>query len=120
MDEKKYKSTIQVLIIIGCVLVLMGILFLASIGSLVKQREQLKNELEFYQEESIREAQIISIQDDNVYVIDTLKQRVIEIKLRDELKSSQYYTLVRVGNIAIYKVNYDYTEIELLWIFRKY
>ena len=120
MNEKDYKFTMQVLIIIGCVLLLMCLLFAVGTSTLIDKKEQLKNEVEFYQEESIREAQIISIQDNNVYVIDTLKQKVIEIKLRDELKSSQYYTLVRVGNIAIYKVNYDYTEIELLWIFRKY
>jgi predicted PurR-regulated permease PerM len=115
MDEKKYKSTIQVLIIIGCVLVLMGILFLASIGSLVKQREQLKNELEFYQEESIREGQIIAVSDAVVYVIDTLKEKVIEVDIYHEL----IHTTIEVGDIAVYGVNYDYTDAGLLGIIKK-
>lgn len=115
MDEKDYKFTIQVLIIIGCGLVLLGIVFLASIGSLVKQREQLKNELEFYQEESIREGQIIAVSDAVVYVIDTLKEKVIELDIYPEL----IHTTIEVGDIAVYGVNYDYTDADLLGIIKK-
>lgn len=117
MDEKKYKSAIQVLIIIGCVLVLMGMFFLAIIGSLEKQIDQLqlKNELEFYKEESIREGQIIAVNDAVVYVIDTLKEKIIEVDIYPEL----IHTTIEVGDTAVYVVDYDYTDADLLGIIKK-
>lgn len=115
MDEKDYKFTIQTLVILVCGLVLLCILFATSIGNLVKQREQLKNELEFYQEENIREGQIIAINDTVVYVIDTLKEKVIEIDIYPEL----IHTTIEVGDTAVYVVNYDYTDADLLGIIKK-
>lgn len=115
MDKEDNKFAIQAFVILVCLLVVMCIIFAANIGNLVKQREQLKNELEFYQEESIREGQIVSVSDTVVYVIDTLKEKVIEVDIYHEL----IHTAIEVGDIAVYVVNYDYTDADLLGVIKK-
>ena len=81
----------------------------------IKKIDNLKNEVEFCQEESIREGQIVAVSDTVVYVIDTLKERVIEVDIYPEL----IHTTIEVGDTAVYVVDYDYTDADLLGIIKK-
>ena len=108
------KIAISLLCICGIMLIILLLMF-SFLSSKEIEKRELKKELEFYTEESIREEPIISFNDTVVYVFDTFKDCVIEIDIFPEL----IHTTIETGDIAIYVVNYEYTDADLLGIIKK-
>ena len=79
---------------------------------------QKDKELEYYKEESIREGVIIYVNEDGntVNVIDPYTSKVIEVDVFDDIVLPDR---IQVGDIAIYIVDYEGTDADLLGIKRK-
>lgn len=75
-------------------------------------------ELEYYKEESIREGVIIYVneQGNTVSVIDPYTDKVIEVDVFDDIVLPRH---IYVGDIAIYVIDYEETDADLLGIKRK-
>ena len=82
---------------------------------LMRENTQLNKKLEFYENESMREATIIAVTDCCVYVLDDFVNQVIEVDIFDEL----IHTTIEVGDTAIYVVDYYYTDADLIAIIKK-
>lgn len=77
----------------------------------INENSVLKEKLAFY-ENNLKEAVIIAVSDACVYVYDDYKEAVIEVDIFDEI----IHTEIEVGDIAIYVVDYDYTDADLIAI----
>ena len=90
-----------------------GVIIL-SLSILITQKDK---ELEYYKEESIREGVIIYVnaQGNTVSVIDPHTDKVIEVDVFDDIVLPNN---IRVGDIAIYVIDYEETDADLLGIKR--
>ena len=84
---------------------------------LIKENKYLKDHLEFYENDSLREGEILYVNEEGstILVYDTLKEKIIEVDVYDEL----IYTNIEVGDTAIYGVNYNYTDADLINIIKQ-
>lgn len=92
----------------------MFFLILIMIGAIFMYQENRKTqqELNFYKNESVREAVILRVKDCCVYVFDDYVNKLIEIDIFPEI----IYTTIETGDIAIYVVDFDYTDADLIGI----
>ena len=79
---------------------------------------QKDKEVNYYKEESIREGVIIYVNENGntVDVIDPYTNKVIEVDVFDDIVLPKN---IQVGDIAIYVVDYEETDADLLGIKRK-
>lgn len=93
------------------------ILFLIMIGTtfLFQENKKLQEKIEFYENESIREATILKVTDCCVYVFDDYVNGFIEIDIFPEL----IHTKIEVGDTAVYVVDFSYTDADLIGIVKK-
>lgn len=112
MEKKDIKT--YILLFIG-VLIALGIAIFQIY--LIKENKYLKEQLEFYEEESLREGPILYVNEEGstILVYDTLKEKVIEVDVYDET----IHTTIEVGDTAIYVVDYNYTDADLITIIKR-
>ena len=95
-------------------LVILVFLFIAVVCMNLTRR-RLEKELEFYKEDSLREGIIVMVTDTCVYVADEMTEKIIEVDIFDEL----IHTTIEVGDTAVYVVDYEYTDADLINIIKK-
>lgn len=112
MEKKDIKT--YILLFIG-VLIILGIAIFQIY--LLKENQYLKEHLEFYEEESLREGPILYVNEEGstILVYDTLKEKIIEVDVYDET----IHTTIKIGDTAIYIVDYNYTDADLITIIKK-
>ena len=95
------------------------IVFGAIITSIVYQVkiETLENELEFYKDCSLREAEILFIDNEGDFVVvyDEYLEYFIEIDVFPEI----IHCTIEVGDTALYVINMEATDADLLGIIKK-
>lgn len=104
-------------LVIICVSFFFIMLFLIMIGAifLFQENKKLQEKIEFYENESMREATILEVTDCCVYVFDDYVNGFIEIDIFPEL----IHTKIEVGDTAIYVVDFGYTDADLIGIVKK-
>lgn len=98
---------------IGLAILLIGFLLVEAF--IFRENIALQKKLDFYENDSLREAPIIAVTDACVYVIDETTGKIIEVDIFDEL----IHTTIEVGDIAIYVIDYNYTDADLINIIKK-
>jgi len=107
------KKTGNILQYIGLAILLIGFLLVEVF--IFRENITLQKKLDFYENDSIREAPIIAVTDACVYVLDETTGKIIEVDIFDEL----IHTTIEVGDIAIYVIDYNYTDADLINIIKK-
>ena len=107
------KNIYVVLIVLFCLLICARVAWLQS--AIIQADAEVKERLEFYKEESVRFGEIVAVFDNTLYVVDTLKERVIEVDVYEELVHCD----IEIGDYAVYRVDYDYTDADLLNVIKK-
>ena len=110
--EKEIKANFITTMI--TMLVILVFLFIAVVCMNLTRRK-LEKELEFYKEDSLREGIIVMVTDTCVYVADEMTEKIIEVDIFDEL----IHTTIEVGDTAVYVVDYEYTDADLINIIKK-
>ena len=110
--EKEMKGNFITLMI--TLIVILVFLFVA-VTCMNLTRRRLEKELEFYKEDSLREGIIVMVTDTCVYVADEITEKIIEVDIFDEL----IHTTIEVGDTAVYVVDYEYTDADLINIIKK-
>lgn len=104
-------------LVIICVSFFFVMLFLIMTETtfLFQENKKLQEKIEFYENESIREATILEVTDCCVYVFDDYINNFIFIDIFTEL----IHTKIEVGDTAIYVVDFSYTDADLIGIIKK-
>ena len=97
---------------IGLAILLIAFVIIEAL--ILHQNYELKKRLDFYENDSLREAPIIAVTDACVYVLDDATNKIIEVDIFDEL----IHTTIEVGDIAIYVIDYNYTDADLINIIK--
>ena len=103
----------------GLFFVVLCILFgamITGIGYQVKV-ERLENDLEFYKECSLREAEILFVDNEGSFVVvyDEYLESLIEIDVFPEV----IHCTIEVGDTALYDIDMEATDADLLGIIKK-
>lgn len=108
---KKYADI--VLVAVGIVSLCVWLVYVYFV--LVQDNKFLRCKVEFYEEESLRSGQIVSIDNNAIYVFDELKERIIEVDAYEELVHCD----IEIGDYAVYRVDYEYTDADLLNVIKR-
>ncbi len=111
----KDKSKSIILSIIFCILTIFCILSMVLYIDIKSKNIYLENQNDFYMNLSLREGEIVAVYDSVVYVYDDVLETVIEVDIFDEL----VHTKIEVGDLAIYSIDYDATDADLINIVKK-
>ena len=105
----------KILTIVGyIVFVVVMVFILGSVVYITKENEILKKKLEFA-ESNPKEATILAVVGSCVYVYDDYVEAFIEIDVFEEV----IHTTIEVGDVAIYIVDYDYTDADLIAVIKR-
>lgn len=103
------------MILIGIVLIpIVLVSFFVSHIIISKENRDLKKQIEFYETEVIRQAEIVTVDAEGIQVND---HELGIIDVRVYWKS--IHTTIEVGDTAVYMIQYDRTHAELLTIIKK-
>ena len=108
VKEKILKSIGYIVLVVLCFFILFSVVYIT------KENEILKKKLEFA-ESNPKEATIIAVYDSCVCVYDDYVETFIEIDVFEEV----IHTNIEVGDIAIYIVDYDYTDADLIAVIKR-
>lgn len=104
---------------IGIMIIVLCILFGAGITChyYEKKIKDLDNELEFYKECSLREAEILFVDNEGSFVVvyDEYLEHFIEIDVFHEI----IHCTIEVGDTALYVIDMEATDADLLGIIKK-
>lgn len=111
----KEKSKSIILPIIFCILTIFCILSMVLYIDTKTANIELEKQNNFYMNYSLREGEILEVYDSVVYVYDDILETVIEVDIFDEL----VHTKIEVGDFAIYSIDYEATDADLINIIKK-
>lgn len=104
---------------IGILTIVLCILFGAGITCYFynKKIEDLNNELEFYKDCSLREAEILFVDNEGDFVVvyDDYLESLIEVEVFPQI----IHCTIEVGDTALYVINMEATDADLLGIIKK-
>lgn len=112
---KQIKENKDIVILIGIVLIPVILMsFFVSHIIISKENRDLKKQIEFYETSYIREAEVIQVEPDTVHVNDN-SLGIISLDINPDL----IHTTIKVGDTAVYLIQYDCTSAELLTIIKR-
>lgn len=108
VKEKILKSIDYIVFVVFMFFILFSVIYAT------KENNILKKKLEFA-ESNPKEATILAVDGSCVYVYDDYVKTFIEIDVFEEV----IHTNIEVGDIAIYIVDYDYTDADLIAVIKR-
>lgn len=114
---QRIKENKDIIILIGLVLIpVILISFFVSHIIISKENRDLKKQIEFYETDCIREAEIVAIETEgSVVYVNDYELGIIDVDIYWE----GIHTTIEIGDTAVYTMDYERTDADLLNIVKR-